>query len=49
MLFVSWPVADPLERAVTVRRARLILIRTDNFSSFFVLSRCPARLPNIYE
>lgn len=49
VLFFSRAVADALENALTIRRARLMLIGTDNFSSFFVLSGCPARLADVYK
>ena len=49
MLFFSRAIADALESAVTIRRARLILIGTDNFFSIFVLSGCPARLADVYK
>jgi hypothetical protein len=49
MLFFSRAVADVLESAITIRRARLTLIGTDNFFSVFVLSGCPARLADVYR
>ena len=49
MLFFSRAVADALESALTIRRARLMLIGTDNFCSVFVLSGCPARLADVYK
>jgi len=49
MLFFSRAVADALEGAITIRRARLILTGTDNFFSFFVLPGRPARLADIHK
>lgn len=49
MLFFSGAVADALERTITIRRPRLILIGTDNVFSVFVLSGCPTRLADIYK
>jgi hypothetical protein len=49
MLFFSRTITDPLESAIIIRRARLMLIGTDNLFSVFVLSRCPARLAHVYK
>jgi hypothetical protein len=49
MLFLSQAVADAFESAISIRRARLMLIGTDNFSSVFVLSGCPTRLADVYK
>lgn len=49
MLFFSGAVADALERTITIRRPRLILIGTDNVFSVFVLSGCPTRLADVYK
>jgi hypothetical protein len=49
MLFFSRAIADALESAIAIRRARLMLIGTDNFFSVFVLSGCPARLADVYK
>jgi hypothetical protein len=48
MLFLSRAIADALESAIDIRRARLMRIRTD-FFAVFVLPRCPARLADIYK
>src|SRR5687768_4858463 len=49
MLFVSRAVADALDRGITIRWARLIPVGTDSLRSVFVLSRCPARLADVYK
>jgi hypothetical protein len=49
MLFSSWAVTDALERAVSIRRARLVLMGTDNVFAVFVLPGCPARLADVYK
>jgi len=49
MLFFSRAVADPLEGAIGIRRARLVIIRSESFLSVFVLSGCPTRLAGIYK
>src|SRR5687767_6969797 len=49
MLCVSRAIADALESTLTIRRARLMTIGTDNVRSVFVLSGCPARLADVYK
>jgi hypothetical protein len=49
MLFFSRAIADALESALTIRRARLMRIGTDNVFSVFVLSGCSARLAHVYK
>jgi hypothetical protein len=49
MLFFSRAIADALESAIAIRWARLMRIGTDDFFSVFVLSRCPARLADVYK
>ncbi len=49
MLLVSRAVADALESALAIRRPGLMPIGTDDCPSVFVLSRCPARLADVYK
>jgi hypothetical protein len=49
MLFARWAVADALERAIPIRRARLIYIGTDKILSIFILPGRPARLADVHK
>ena len=49
MLLVGRTVANALERAISIRRARFVPIGTDCIVSVFVLLGCPAWLADIYK
>jgi hypothetical protein len=49
VLFFSWTVTDTLERAISIRRPRLVLFGADTFPPVFVLPGCPARLADVHK